>query len=174
MPRSNALTDLRGRTAQCGGCEIDTRVSRLEGTSEWVQRSRRVTSSGIQAQVQSSKEHNAGQEDVHLLEPEGKLAKGANALQNYVASDFWEALSQEVGSNYLRLTSKISSTTDSRSRPMASAKSWKSLKMKIPQARIPLHYQGLERSHIPTQKTSSSATALLAPSLTPHKLSRSR
>ncbi|KAH8794536.1 hypothetical protein F5882DRAFT_436953 [Hyaloscypha sp. PMI_1271] len=43
-----------------------------------------------------NKEHNAGQEDVHLLEPEGKLAKGANALQNSVASDFWEALSQEA------------------------------------------------------------------------------
>jgi hypothetical protein len=139
--------------------------------------SRRVANSGIQAQVQSNKEHNAGQEDVHLLEPEGKLAKGANALQNYVASDFWEALSQEVGSDYLRFASKISSTADSRSRPMASAKSWKSSKMKIPQARIPLHYQGLERSHIPTQKTSSSATALptpIPPSSTPHSLSRSR
>ncbi|KAH7409655.1 hypothetical protein BKA64DRAFT_404214 [Cadophora sp. MPI-SDFR-AT-0126] len=76
----------RGRTAQHKGGEIDTRVARLEDLVKQ-----------LKAQVQSGgKASEIGHENSSNHSSPSPLPKESNPLQNYVAPDFWEALSQEA------------------------------------------------------------------------------
>ncbi|KAH7308808.1 hypothetical protein BKA65DRAFT_559678 [Rhexocercosporidium sp. MPI-PUGE-AT-0058] len=75
----------RGRTAQHKGGEIDTRVARLEDLVRQ-----------LKAQVQSGKGDEPRHQDPHSISSGSPVPKDSNALQKYVAPDFWEALSQEA------------------------------------------------------------------------------
>ncbi|KAH9224996.1 hypothetical protein DL95DRAFT_351088 [Leptodontidium sp. 2 PMI_412] len=73
----------RGRTAQQKGGEIDSRVARLE---ELVR----------QLKVGKDFSHEIGQQDPSTILSENSVPKDSNALQKYIAPDFWEALSKEA------------------------------------------------------------------------------
>ncbi|KAG4437485.1 hypothetical protein IFR05_007040 [Cadophora sp. M221] len=75
----------RGRTAQQKGGEIDSRVARLE---ELVRQ--------LKAQVQSGNRHETGPQDPSSISSNNSVPNDSNALQKYVAPDFWEALSKEA------------------------------------------------------------------------------
>lgn len=49
-----------------------------------------------QAQVQSGSSHEIGQQDPSTILSENSVPNDSNALQKYIAPDFWEALSKEV------------------------------------------------------------------------------
>ncbi|XMA08950.1 hypothetical protein WAI453_001741 [Rhynchosporium graminicola] len=98
----------RGRIAQNKSShgEIDTRVARLEDLVRQ-----------LKSQVQSGKGSENEQQDFNSPSSGNSLFKESNALQKYVASDFWEALSLEA--NGIREILEGGEDIDSLSEPAA-------------------------------------------------------